>query len=594
VLTVVLLAGALSDRRDFATAEAVLRRALARRPQELVLLNAQAKMMEKRRPIPYGAVIEYYRAMRAQDSRLGLALGMALDKVGRTAEGEEVLQDLVRQRRANPELLFYLGYLLHEQQKLSEAVAAYREVIRLDPTFHKAYNDLGCTLREQKKLPEAVAACQEAIRLKADFPYAYHNLGNALYDQQKIPEAITAYQQAIRYQPDFSQAHFNLGLVLHEQKQLRKAVAAFREAIRHRPDFYPAQQHLGLALHQQKKLDAAIAAYSEAIRLKPDDYLSHYNRGLALEEQRKLAEAVAAYFETIRLRPRFAPAHNALGNVLAQQKKFPEAVAACQAAIRLDPGLHLAHYNLGNALREQKKLPEAAAAYQETIRLKPDYARAHINLAAVYRMQGEFVLSLAAMRRGHELGAQTPGWSYPTASWVRNARRRVELDHKLPALLKGEARPRNVAEQIELAELCSMKRWYATSARFYAKAFAADPALAEDPGATRRYYAACSAVLAGCDEGKDPGRLDEKERSRLRGQALDWLRSDLQRWSKALEQGKGGAAAVRQQMQHWQNDDELGSVRDRAALAKLPWEERTGWLLFWADVDALLLRAETK
>ena len=44
-------------------------------------------------------------------------------------------------------------------------------------------------------------------------------------------------------------------------------------------------------------------------------------------------------------------------------------------------------------------------------------------------------------------------------------------------------------------------------------------------------------------------------------------------------------------LKHWQDDSDLASVRDQAALAKLPADERDGWKALWANVDALLAKA---
>lgn len=54
-----------------------------------------------------------------------------------------------------------------------------------------------------------------------------------------------------------------------------------------------------------------------------------------------------------------------------------------------------------------------------------------------------------------------------------------------------------------------------------------DPKLAEDLKGAHRYEAARSAALAGCDKGADATKRDDKDRARLRGQVLTWLRADL-------------------------------------------------------------------
>jgi len=41
-------------------------------------------------------------------------------------------------------------------------------------------------------------------------------------------------------------------------------------------------------------------------------------------------------------------------------------------------------------------------------------------------------------------------------------------------------------------------------------------------------------------------------------------------------------------LRHWQQDSDLASLRDAAALAKLPAEEQKAFAQLWADVAALL------
>jgi serine/threonine-protein kinase len=133
---------------------------------------------------------------------------------------------------------------------------------------------------------------------------------------------------------------------------------------------------------------------------------------------------------------------------------------------------------------------------------------------------------------------------------------------------------------------------YRARAGLYAAAFAADPKLADGVHADNRYDAACAAALAGCGRGED-SPADEAERARLRSLALGWLTDHLVFTSRHLASGKSGASAdVRQWLHHWQTDTDLAGVRDSAALAKLPTDERAAWERLWADVAALLKKAE--
>jgi hypothetical protein len=51
---------------------------------------------------------------------------------------------------------------------------------------------------------------------------------------------------------------------------------------------------------------------------------------------------------------------------------------------------------------------------------------------------------------------------------------------------------------------------------------------------------------------------------------------------------------VQQVLRHWQKDSDLAGIRDKAALAKLPAQEEKACSQLWADVAALLKKAEKK
>jgi hypothetical protein len=90
-------------------------------------------------------------------------------------------------------------------------------------------------------------------------------------------------------------------------------------------------------------------------------------------------------------------------------------------------------------------------------------------------------------------------------------------------------------------------------------------------------------------QGEDAAKLQDKERARLRQQALGWLRADLALWTKQLGSGQAADRAEMQRvLRHWQKDTDLESVRAAKALAALPPAERASWQQLWADIEKLL------
>jgi serine/threonine-protein kinase len=418
--------------------------------------------------------------------------------------------------------------------------------------------DLGSALQKRKRAGEAVGYYRAALALRPNATAVYTNLGAALEDKGELDRAIACYQKALALDPKLVGAHTNLGAALADKGQLDRAIACFHKALALDPKFAKAHNNLGAALEAKGDLDRAIACFQKALALDPKYAMAHYNLGVALYCKGDLDRAIACYRNALASAPKFAKAHN----------------------------------NLGTALQKKGQLDGAIVAYRRAIALQPNYAEAHCNLGLAFRDKGAFRAALAALQRGHQLGTHQPRWRYPSARWVKEAERWVQLDRQLPALLKGQAKAAGAAELIEYARLCTVKKRYQASARFWADAFAADPKLAGDLGRGNRYNAACSAALAAAGQGQDAGQLGAREQARLRQQSLAWLRSDLALWTKVLATGHPQAgSAVQRLVQHWQKDPDLAGIRDAAWLVNLPADELRACRQLWADVDALLKRA---
>jgi tetratricopeptide (TPR) repeat protein len=533
--------------------------------------------------------------LKKDDAHAHYSLGLVLRRKNRLDEAIACYREALRLKQDDPVTHYNLGNALRDKGQLDEAIAEYREALRLNKDLLQAHINLGTALEKKGRLDEAIASFQEALRLRKDDPDTHYNLGNALKRKGDVDGAIAAYREALRLKPDDPEAHFNLGVALASKGRLDGAIAACREAIRLKPDYPEAHHNLGIALWRKGDVDGAIAAYREAVRLKQDYPEAHNNLGALLcDDKQDYDGAIAAFRQALRLKQAFPEAHHNLGVALSGKGQFDEAIAAFQEALRLKKDYPEAHLNLGKALAMKGRLDEAIAAFQEATRLKVDYPEAAMGLGLVLSDRGDFVAALRHLRRGHELGSRSPRrWPYPSAQWVADCERLAELDGKLPKVLAGEVQPADAAERIALAQLCEQhKKQYAAAARFYADAFARQPALADDLNKQHRYEAACAAALAGCGQGKDAGRLDDKERTRLRRQALDWLRADLSAYRRLLDKEPDKAhRLVHERMRHWQQDKDFAGVRGANALTELPEAERQEWRKLWQDVEALRKRA---
>jgi serine/threonine-protein kinase len=542
------------------------------------------------------AALQKANALQPDDADVHTNLGVVLADQGRVDDALAAYQKAIALQPDIAKAHYNRGNALRAKGRVEEALAAYQKAIALQPDYAMAYNNLGNVLRGMGRAQEALAAYQRAIALQPDFAKAYNNLGAALVDEGRHEEAIAAYRQAIALQPDYAMAHNNLGNVLRAKGRVEEALAAYRRAIALQPDFAMAYRNLGNALYGKGRREEAVAAYRKAIALQPGDARAHYTLGLYLRGTGRLDEALGAFRQAIALQPDYVEAHLALGNALATTGRLDDAVTAVQRAIALRPEHAESHNTLGLVLALTGRLDDARAAHQRAVALKPDFADAHCRLGFALQRQGEFAASLAAFRRGHELGSKQANWGFPSARWVEDAEQLVQLDTRLPAFLSGEAKPSDAAECAALARLCRFRRLHVAAVGFWDEAFRRNPQLAEDRAKINpRYNAACAAVLAAAGQGQDAPRLDAQERSRLRQRAHDWLRTEVEHLTKERDRNTPETrTAVRQALAAWQHNPELAGVREAAGLAKLPEVERQAWQQLWADAAALLPRAGQK
>jgi tetratricopeptide (TPR) repeat protein len=403
---------------------------------------------------------------------------------------------------------------------------------------------LGEALRERKPA-EAVGFYRAALAMRPTVSDVYFTISRALLDQGQVDEAMRASLKAVELDPKGSAAHGQLGICWQAQGKLDEAVAEYRRVIELDPKGAPAHSGLGICWQAQGKLDEAMAEYRRAIELDPMGGSAHYNLGRCWQDKGQLDEAMAEYRRAIELDPKGSPAHNNLGACWQDKGKLDEAVAEYRRAIELDPKTGTAHTNLPDALLRCGRFAEARSAIRRSLDLLPAQAPERPSL--------------------HE--------QMKRCEWM------LAIDGRLPALLQEKERP---DEQLEMARSCR-DYWPKAAVGLYAAAFASRPALADDLETRDRYYAACAAARAAAGEGPDGARLGGLERAGLRRQALAWLQADLELRTRLFKGGKSVDWAV----WIWQTDTALCSVRDPAALAKLPTEERETWQRLWADVAAL-------
>jgi protein O-GlcNAc transferase len=234
--------------------------------------------------------------------------------------------------------LFLAAKSAHQANLVQEAVAGYREVLRLHPGHAGAWHLLGVALHQQGCPEEAVTYIRRAIDLAGPKGVCLNNLGVAFRALGQLHEALESHRQALAIRPDYADAQSNVGLVLHELGQH----AAAREA------------------------------FQQALALQPDHVDALFNFANLLAEHGEYTQAIALYRQASTFQPRRTDVLLNLGNALLASRQASEAEECCRRAREIEPQNALILLALGRALARQDRVEEAAECFRQAAALKPD------------------------------------------------------------------------------------------------------------------------------------------------------------------------------------------------------------------------------
>ncbi len=162
-----------------------------------------------------------------------LALGAAARAETRYwSDGVTLFERAVAVTSGNTQAHCHLATALAKRGRVDDAIAQYREALRIEPREIGALSSLGGALLQQGKTDEAIGFLTEAVRLNPGYANAQYNLGLAMAEKGRFDEAVARYAEALRLDPGFAEAHYSLAVAAYRLGDLPRALAEAREASR--------------------------------------------------------------------------------------------------------------------------------------------------------------------------------------------------------------------------------------------------------------------------------------------------------------------------------------------------------------------------
>jgi Flp pilus assembly protein TadD len=309
----------------------------------------------------------------------------------------------------------------------AHAEQIYREILRLQPDFHRAWHALAILAVHAEQWAHAAQLVEQALGLDASVGLYWRNLGELRRRLQQLPEALDAARRASELLPGDPLAWYNLGLAAAQSNRLTEAEQAYRQALALAPDSARAWNNLGSLLQQRDLPDdrrAAEQAYGEAIRLEPTHLEAHNNLGALYAEQGHLDAARQCFQAALALRADSIEAHFNLAALHTYRHDDPYLsmlTALHDEREQLPTPLRVRYqFALGKALDDTDQVERAFAAYAEGNRLQ------HASLAWDETRQAALVDQILALF--------TPRFMAQRAAW------RGVQDPRTPVFIVGMPR----------------------------------------------------------------------------------------------------------------------------------------------------------
>ncbi len=233
------IAGLTRIRRLNALRTARVSNSAIRRSVEAMQLRCGiANPLDDGLPLPQGPRLVFRHAGSLLDP-LTQQFGFDFDRNPAAAEPALIRTEaaaaprLTEQQTSLAQQLFADAVRLEEQaDKLDQAAALYREVLRLCPAHAPASINLGTILYNTNRYAEAEQCYRAAAEADPDYALAFFNLGNVLDELQRLPEAVAAYTRAIQIVPNYADVHYNLALAYERLGERRRALRHWMQYVR--------------------------------------------------------------------------------------------------------------------------------------------------------------------------------------------------------------------------------------------------------------------------------------------------------------------------------------------------------------------------
>ena len=294
------------------------------------------------------------------ESRYNLALALLYD--GQFAEASKLLSTLHNERPSNADVLMFLGSAFEMQEKMPEALEAYRAAAVADPSNPDRTLDYTRLLMDMDRYDEAIQFIQSGVTETASTSPVKLRLGAVEMIKGDYAAARDAFNAALAENSELDAGYVGLAQTYARQGNDSEAIRILEAARSKRPGSYVLEYYFGLLASRLGRENEAIVALERAAQLDPKSPDPSFELGKLYGSKQNWSDARKAFERVVQLNPQFAPAHYQLSKVYAHLGLHAESQ---REAVQTR--------NLVNTQREEalRKQSERSGSFQPQIAATP-------------------------------------------------------------------------------------------------------------------------------------------------------------------------------------------------------------------------------
>ena len=163
----------------------------------------------------------------------------------------------------------------------------------------------GAQAYSEGRLDEALDAFRQAAKLEPSNGPIHANLGSVLHQLGNDDQALSEYCEAVRLKPDFAGAYASMADLLERMDRKADAAGAYGEALRLTPKEHRFLIRRSIVLRQLGRYEEALADVDASLRINDKSGYAHANRGLILLRKNEKSSASIEFVKALDLEPAY-------------------------------------------------------------------------------------------------------------------------------------------------------------------------------------------------------------------------------------------------------------------------------------------------